>query len=323
VFTLEGVAHAAAASGHGEEAEAKTVGRDPLQASFEEVERAEHEAHAAVLDKKRPYLNMGFFIARMVVYVLVWAGLSALFFKLSTDQDRTKSLENTAKAQRIAPLAAALFALSLTFAAVDWVMGLDPMWYSTIFGVNIFAGSAVAIFAVLILVGRALSKGGYVGKAINTEHFHDLGKLQFGFNVFWAYIAFSQFFLIWYSNIPEETSFYFKRWYAMDGSWKAWSLSLFLLHFVVPFALLLSRNIKRRVDLLALGAGILLTMHFAELYWFVLPNAGPLSPSWIDLACFLGIGGVYLGFVFRTLAQHPLIPVGDPRLPRALHFENA
>jgi hypothetical protein len=285
------------------------------------VEHAEHAMHAATLDGKRGFLNTTFFYIRAVIYLLAWGALARAFFKWSTDQDKNKSLELTAKAQRLAPLAAVLFGLTLTLAGIDWVMGLDPLWYSTMFGVHIFAGAVVSMFAIMVVLTRQIQAKGLVGDAINVEHFHDLGKLLFGFNCFWSYIAFAEFFLIWYSNIPEETSFFFKRWQAYGESWKAVSLTLAVMHFAVPFVLLMSRNVKRKPELLTGLAVLLLVIHCLEYYWLVLPNYGPLSVSWIDIACLLGVGGVYFGLVLKTMTQYPLIPVGDPRLERALTFE--
>ncbi|MFO0678709.1 MAG: hypothetical protein U0169_19410 [Polyangiaceae bacterium] len=298
--------------------------RDGNDASLEAaLTHAEHEEHAHFLHEKSAYLNKNFWLIRAVLYVLAWTFLGWRFLKLSLDQDATKKHENTAKAQGFAPLATAIFAITITFAGVDWIMSLDPMWYSTMWGVYVFAGSVVAMFAVMILTLNALKTAGFLGESVTTEHFHDLGKLQFGFLVFWAYISFSQFFLIWYSNIPEEVTFYHRRWDAAGGAWQGITLLLVFGHFVVPFALLLSRNVKRKVAVLALGAAFILCMHVTELYWLVMPNYGDggFAPHWMDAACFLGIGGIYLAWVFKWLTSHPLIPVGDPRLPRAVHHQ--
>ncbi len=289
----------------------------------EQLEAAEHAEHAKILAHKSGYLNTTFFYVRAVFYLATWTWLALTFFKLSTSQDSSKKLDNTTRSQNLAPIAMLLFGVSLTFAGIDWVMALDPMWYSTMWGVQLFAGSVVSMFAVLILTTLSFKKHKLTGDAINVEHFHDLGKLQFGFLVFWAYISFSQFFLIWYSNVPEETTFYNRRWHEMGGSWQGVSWALFFCHFVLPFVVLLSRNVKRRLNLLPIGAVIILVMHFVELYWLVMPTIGPLSVHWMDIACFLGVGGAYLAVVFRNMLGHSLIPVGDPRLPRALHFEQA
>jgi hypothetical protein len=297
-------------------------------------EQIEHSLHAEVMASKAWYLSKGFFAVRAVIYFLFWTFLALKLFRNSTLQDSTRDLKLTASSQAMAPAATFGLALTTTFAVFDWMMSLLPNWYSTIFGVQLFSTTMVAILSVLVLVSYAMRASGVSGNAITTEHFHDLGKLLFGFNVFWAYISFSQFFLIWYASIPEETVFFHLRW--SNGPWKIVSLAILVLHFVVPFALLLSRNTKRYggQKVLAFAAGLLLTMHVVEMYWEVLPNyaaqrgIGPqtaeaLAPHWMDLACLLGVGGVYLAAVFYRMSQHPVVPVGDPRFARSKRFQNA
>ncbi len=287
-------------------------------------EEAPEEAHeAATLAKKAGFLNRNFFLLRVVLYFASWLLLSWRYFTLSTSQDVTKDPQCTRKAQSLAPIATILFGLSLTFAAFDWLMSLDPTWFSTIFGVTFFAGCVVTIFATLTVVTMALRADGLLKDAVTVEHFHDLGKLLFGFLVFWAYVSFSQFMLIWYAALPEETTFYHHRWDV--GSWSSVSLFIVIAHFVIPFFLLISRNSKRRLPLLRAGAAWLLVMHVVEIYWLVLPNYnhGESTVSWIDGACLVGVVGVYLALVFRNMARFPLIPIGDPRLARSLSFENA
>ena len=330
--------HAAPESGHAEPAQGTA---EPAAGGHGQhvpghrlsEEEIEHQLHGEVMASKGWFLSKGFFAVRAVLYFLFWTFLAMRLFRNSTLQDTTKDLKLTASSQAMAPAATFGLALTTTFAAFDWIMSLLPNWYSTIFGVQIFATTMVAILSVLVLVSYAMRASGVSGGAITTEHFHDLGKLLFGFNVFWAYISFSQFFLIWYASIPEETVFFHIRW--SNGPWKSVSLAILFLHFVLPFALLLSRNTKRYAGqkVLALAAGLLLTMHVVEMYWLVLPNyaaakgIGPqlseaLAPHWMDLACLLGVGGVYLAAVFYRMSQHPVVPVGDPRFARSKRFEN-
>ncbi|MEZ4394956.1 MAG: hypothetical protein R3A48_28095 [Polyangiales bacterium] len=293
----------------------------------------EHHEHQELIAGKSWYLSMPFFLARLAIYLVAWAWLVRTFFKNSVDQDATKSIAFSQKSARLAPISVSIFALTLTFAAFDWFMALQPEWPSTIFGVWFFSSSVVSSFAALVLISAIFRASGVVGEAINTEHFHDLGKLLFGFNCFWAYISFSQFFLIWYASIPEETVFYHIRW--GEGPWTPVSLSIIFLHFFAPFLLLISRNTKRFFGqkLLYLGAALVLVMHTVEMYWLVLPNyasqmgvsAGDphaLSISIVDVLSFLGFGGAFLAAVFFGASKYPLIPVGDPRLHRALHLEN-
>jgi hypothetical protein len=280
--------------------------------------------HEETMAKKSLFLNRPFFAARMALYLLVWIYLGRRFFGLSTKQDDTRDPKYTLQAQGFAPVATILFALSLTFAAFDWAMSLEPTWFSTIFGVQIFAGSAVAIFATVILVSYSLKEEGITKGTITVEHFHDMGKLLFGFLIFWAYITFSQFLLIWYAALPEETTFYHHRWDV--GPWAAVSLSLLFLHFIVPFFFLLSRNIKRRIQLLRLAAVWLIVMHVVEMYWLVMPNYNhgliDAGNIWIDAVALLAVVGLYLAAVFHRMTKFPVVAVNDPRLPRSIAFEN-
>lgn len=304
------------------------------------ADEIDHHNHGELLGKKSAYLNKARFFGFALLYFLIWTFLSQRFFKNSVAQDTSKDISFTQKNQAAAPASAALFALSLTFAVFDWYMSLLPQWYSTIFGVQLFSASVVAALAAIVMITLSFRNSGLTGNAINTEHFHDLGKLLFGFTCFWAYISFSQFFLIWYASIPEETLFFHLRW--SNGPWKSISLAVVVLHFVVPFFLLISRNVKRFFNqkLLQLGAALLLVIHVVEMYWLVLPNYSmALQPGmaleevarrpdalafhWLDLASLLGVGGVYLAVVFYRMSQASLVPVGDPRLQRSLRLQNA
>jgi hypothetical protein len=293
-----------------------------LQANKRLEKASEHEEHE-VLEHKAFYLNKRFFLVRLIGYLVIWTWLAYRFFQWSTTQDKTKALENTAAAQKFAPAGLVLFGATVSFFAFDWFLSLSPGWYSTMFGVQVFAQIALFQTACLIFATILLRRSGLLGKAVTIEHFHDLGKLLFGWIVFWSYVSFAQFFLTWYSNIPDELTFFHLRWHDNGGTWKNISLALILFHFFIPFWFTMSRNIKRRIPLLAVGALIMMVMHVIEVYWVVLPYYGPLAPSWVDLACLLGPLGLYLASVLRGMEDYALIPVGDPRLNRALTFENA
>jgi hypothetical protein len=199
-------------------------------------------------------------------------------------------------------------------------MSLDPHWYSTIFGVYVFAGSTMGILALLVLLGIAFERRGPLAGVVTAEHYHDLGKLLFAFVVFWAYIGFSQFMLIWYANMPEETIWYRHR---LEHGWERVTVALVLGHFVLPFFFLLSRDVKRRRGTLAAAALWLLAMHYVDLYWLVMPAVSEsFRPHWLDLVTLVGVGGLALG-AFGWLVRRPaLVPVADPRLPESLSFEN-
>ncbi|HXN32218.1 MAG TPA: hypothetical protein VN894_10165 [Polyangiaceae bacterium] len=284
---------------------------------------AEEGVDTKIVAHKRFFLNQQFFLVRLCLYLGIWSWLAHRYFQWSTEQDESKAIANTAAAQRFTPVAMILFALSLSFFAFDWLLSLDATWYSTIFGVYIFAQCALFQMATLILVTLTLRKSGLLGNAVTVEHFHDMGKLLFGWIAFWSYIAFVQFFLTWYANIPDEVAWFHKRWSGNGGTWRAVSLSLVAMHFFVPFWFLMSRNVKRRLPLLAAGAACMVVMHVIEVYWVIMPNVGPLAPNFVDFACLFGVFGIYLAAVLRGMVDYSLVPVGDPRLARALDFENA
>ena len=275
-----------------------------------------------LLAKKHAYLNAPAFFGRAAFFFLVWSLLALLFWRTSRRQDSSDEPEiATVKMQRWSAPAVLVTGITLTFAGFDWLMSLDPRWYSTIFGVYVIAGSIVGSLALLALGTLTLERRGLYGAVSTVEHRHDIGKLLFGFTVFWAYIAFCQYFLIWYANIPEETIFFRRRWI---GSWKTVSATLALGHFALPFLLLLSRAGKRSPTVLGATATLLLFMHYVDLYWLVMPtlDRGAAHPSWIDAAGLLLPVGVLLGWLSRRAARDPIYPLRDPRLPEAIRLEN-
>jgi hypothetical protein len=276
----------------------------------------------ALLAHKEAYLNPGGFYVRAAIFLLSWTFLGWWFRRQSMGQDASGEVAITGRLQTLSAPAMIWFGVSMTLATVDWIMSLDPHWYSTIFGVYYFAGCLVAIFAVMALLAAAMQRAGLLDGAVTTEHFHDLGKLLFAFTVFWAYIAFSQYFLIWYGNIPEETVFYLHR---SEGGWLTVTGVLAWGHFGLPFLFLMSRNVKRRTGLLVAGSIWMLLMHWVDLYWLVMPTHhehGP-HPSLLDLTTLLGIGGLFLAVLGWQMRRRALIPVRDPRLADSLLFENA
>jgi hypothetical protein len=271
------------------------------------------------LQAKQAYLNLPFFYARAVTYFAVWTVLSQFFWRRSIQQDAGRDVMGSLKAVSAPGLL--LFALSLTFAAFDWIMSLDPHWYSTIFGVYYYAGGTQGMFAMLVLAALLLQRSGMLKNAVTVEHYHDLGKFAFGFTIFFAYIAFSQFLLIWYANIPEETEFYLRRW----GPWAVLSMALLFVSFVLPLLVLMSRKAKRTMNILATGAVLILIGRAIDMYWLVMPSfAGDQGPvlSWIYVTAMVGVGGVYLGTFALLLGRHALIPLGDPLLKSSLGHEN-
>jgi len=328
--SAENVAHAQERQAHDAPTHAR-VGvvheGDGAEPEAHSAEAREHALHEATVAKKSAFLNPTFFGIRSVLYLLAWLWLSTRLFGYSTSQDKTGDIAWSVKLQRFAPGAIIVFALSISFAGFDWVMSLQPAWYSTMFGVRVFAASAVLGLALNVLVNLGLHRSGVVGEAINVEHFHDLGKLMFGFLVFWAYISFCEFMLIWYAAIPEETIYFHMRW--DQPWWRTISLMLVVVKFIIPFFLIMSRNVKRNLGMLGLGAGWIVTLHLLEMYYWVMPyyRAGDVAFSMTgvatDLGCIFACVGIYLAVVFRRMLNHPVIPVRDPRLQRALDFVNA
>lgn len=282
---------------------------------------AELVAHDEIVAGKAPFLNGPFFAARALLYFTVWGVIANFFWRCSIRQDQTGDVDLTLRMQRWSGPAMIAFALTSCFAAFDWLMSLDPHWFSTIFGVYFFSGAVVGFLAALTLCAIILERGGRL-PGITTEHFHDLGKLQFGFVFFWGYIAFSQYLLIWYANIPEETSWFATR---QSGGWGAVSLLLLFGHLLLPFCGLMSRAAKRSRASLAAWSTWLLLMHWLDLYWIVMPSYAPSSAPNIllDLLVLLGVSAIYLAVLMRLKTNISMIPIRDPRLSQSLAFHNA
>ncbi len=273
-----------------------------------------------LMQAKAPWLNLPFFIGRTVFYFAVWSAFAIWFHRTSTRQDRSGDPRLTVRMETTSTVALILFAFTVTFFAFDYLMSLTPHWASTIFGVYFFAGCILGFFALVTVIAMAVQRAGALRRTITVEHYHDLGKLIFAFTVFWAYIGFSQYMLMWYANLPEETFWYAAR---QSGSWTSWSLLLLFGHFIVPFLALMSRNVKRRKPLLLVGAVWMLAMQWADVYWLVMPgkSKGAVPLSLMDLAAFVGIGGLFFAAAWRRLRAHALVPVKDPRLSESLGYE--
>jgi len=276
----------------------------------------------ALLHWKAPYLNVPFFLIRAAIFFGVWSLIAIVYYRGSRSQDATGDPATSVRLRAVAGPALIVLALTQSFAAIDWIMSLTPHWYSTIFGVYFFAGSFVGFIALLSVVSVAMRSAGLLDTLISAEHLHDVGKFLFAFTAFWAYIGFSQFFLIWYGNLPEETIWYKAR---LEGSWQTVSLFLMAGHFVAPFLYLMGRTVKRKGTTLAIGGVWLLFMHFVDLYWQVMPTLHPegLRPSVLDVAAFLAVGGCFVAAASWLMRRQALVPVRDPRLAESLAFENA
>jgi hypothetical protein len=282
----------------------------------DELMRSSH-----VLELKRPYLNVGFFTVRWLVYFGFWGALAWYLITQSVQHDESGDEGRLARLKALSAPAMIVFALTTTFAAIDFLMTLDPMWFSTIFGVYYFAGCVIAVHCTMSLGLMFLQSQGRLTKSVTVHHFHDLGKMTFAFTIFWAYIAFSQFMLIWYANIPEETLWYHHR---IQGSWMTVGIVLVVGHFFLPFLGLLSRHVKRHRGGLAFWSIWLLAIHYVDLYYLIMPQLHPegVRVHVLDVVCLLGLVSVFIAYVAYQARSKNLMPIRDPRLARSLAFEN-
>ena len=277
-------------------------------------ELAEKLAHKAV------YLNMTSFTLRAVVYFAIWAGVAWRLRSLSLQQDESGDPELTAAARRLSPPGLVFFILTFTFASFDWLMSLQPTWYSTIFGLYVYAGGFVASLALVCLVVTGLRAGETAwGKCITVDQQHNLGKLLFAFTAFWAYMAFSQYMLIWAGNLPEELQWIVVR---SKGVWRTVGLLILFGQFVLPFFLLLSRDLKRSTSALAAISVWILFIHYIDVYWIVMPatHAFDRGFHWTHLTSMIGVGGVSIAAATMLLRGGRPIPVKDPFLEDSLRY---
>ena len=273
-----------------------------------------------LLDKKSAWLNPFAFTMRAIIY---FAALGTLAYKNrenSVGQDADGNPAFTIRLRRLAFMGIPAMALSLTFAAVDWLMSLDYHWQSTMWGVYIFAGGAGSAMSLLVLIITALKNTGHL-KLVNVEHYHIMGKLMLAFCVFWAYIGFSQYMLIWYANMPEETLYFIRR---NTETWWYCTMLLVIGRFFLPFPFLLFQGTKKNPKWLCAVAGWILVMQLLDIYVIVMPmiHQKGFAPHLLDITSFVGIGGV-LGFFFlNSLPKSSLYPVRDPRIAESIRLTN-
>ena len=293
------------------------------------AELSEPNATLPPLEKlKAAYLNKGFFALRWVIYFCIWGTMATFFLRTSLKQDTTGNKKLTSWMQAFSAPAMILFAVSIVFSSLDLLMSLEPLWFSTMFPVYFFAGSVLSALALITLTSLNLQRSGRITDEVTTEHYHDMGKLMFGFVVFWGYIAFSQFMLIWYANIPEETFWYEYRMDLQNG-WGILSIILLVGHLFVPFLFMMGRTMRRNRNLMFIATIYLLVMHWIDLYWLVMPQysraGGEIAFGFMsilgDLACTVGIIGLFLGIFFLVTGDKPLVTLQDPRLGEALNHE--
>lgn len=282
--------------------------------------------------KKSAWLNPIFFCVRLIIYFAIWSIIALYFFGQSTRQDIDGDYRHTVNMQRYSAPSLVVFGLSLTLAAWDMFMSLDPHWYSTMFGVYYFAGCVVSFFASIIIIIALMQKAGYLREAVNTEHYHDLGKYLFAFVFFWGYIGFSQYMLQWYASLPDEVGWPARHGmstaHAMSQMGQQWHITMLLVLFgcvLLPFPGLMSRHIKRKRGTLLFWAVWLLVFQFINMIWVVLPemrHGFRWMPVISAIVTAIGIGGVLIAVWLRLTSKHKLRPVNDPRMAESAAFVN-
>ncbi|MGB0036627.1 MAG: hypothetical protein WBP79_14245 [Candidatus Acidiferrales bacterium] len=267
------------------------------------------------------FLNPGFFTLRAVIYFAIWLSLSFFLNKWSSDQDRTADPRLADRLEAMSAPGLILWGLAVTFSAIDWVMSLEPNWFSTMYGMIFMMVETLTAMAFVILVLRKLSGHEPIKEAVTPSQFNDLGNLMLAFVMLWAYLSFSQFLIIWAGNIKGEIPWYMSRAF---GKWGTIAAVLIVLHFALPFLLLLQRGVKRRLRVLSTVAGMLILLSIVDVFWLVVPafeRAGPRVHP-MDIFALIGIGGIWVGTFAWQLKKWPLLPQHDPRFEGALEHEH-
>ena len=270
-----------------------------------------------LLKEKAVYLNIPFFVFRTALYFGIWIFLAYLLNRWSRQQDEAESAALLTRFQVIGGAGLLLYGLTMTFASVDWMMSLEPHWFSTIYGLLVITGQVLSAFAFTICVAALLANYKPLSDVISSAQFHDLGNLTLAFVMIWAYLAFSQFLIIWAGNLPEEIPWYIHR---LDSGWQWVALLLLLFHFTLPFLLLLSRGTKKNPRLLAGVALGVLFLRVVDLFWLIAPDFHKhgLAVHYMDILLPIGIGGIWIAFYLHQLKSRPLVAVHDPNLKEIL-----
>jgi len=269
------------------------------------------------LQKKTSFLNPSFFILRTFVYFAIWSALAMALNWWSLQQDRAASREGRKRMQMISGPGLVVTIICITFAAIDWVMSLDPSWYSTIYGLIFVASWALSALAFTILIMNWLAAREPMDAVVQPRHSHDWGNLTLALVMLWTYFAFSQYLLIWSGNLPEETTWYVAR---KQGGWGAIALAVVIFQFAFPFLILLSRAAKQNAQRLAMLAALILVMRIIDVIWLIEPtySRGNFVFNWMDYVAPIAIGGLWLGTFAWQLQKRPLLPINDPQLEQAL-----
>jgi hypothetical protein len=270
-----------------------------------------------ILKFKRMYLSLNFFMSRAVIYFIIWFALSYLLNRWSEEQDRTGDPAIAKRLEGMSGPGLILWGLTVTYATMDWVMSLQPHWYSTIFGMIFMIIGALGAMALVILVARILSNYEPMSHAVTPAQFNDLGNLLLAFVMLWAYLSFSQFLIIWAGNLPAEISWYVVR---AKGDWASLAVFLIIFHFAIPFVLLLQRNVKQQMRTLAIVAGALIFISFVDVFWLIVPAFETDRPRVhpLDLTLPIAIGGLWVATFVWQLGRRPVVPLHDPRFEGAV-----
>jgi hypothetical protein len=278
---------------------------------------ADVAANDPVVSQKVLYLNTPFFLVRQVIYFAIWSTMGHLLTRWSAEHDRTGDPALLDKMGRLSGGGLVVYFLTVTFAMVDWTMSVNPHWFSTIWGLLYIVGQGLSAFAFGITVLVMLSQVAPLNRVLTTHHFHDLGKFLFAFLMLWAYLSFSQLLIIWSANLPEEIPHYLTRW---NNSWKYLTIFILVGHFIVPYSLLLSRDLKKNAGKLRVIATWIIFARLADYYWHVAPefHKDGFSFSLLDIALPLALGGIFISLFLSQLRGRSLLPVNDPGLGKAL-----
>src|SRR5262245_23278312 len=277
---------------------------------------ADAVASDPIIQEKVQYLNTPFFLARQVLYFAIWIGMGTLLTKWSAEQDRTGDPALLGKLSKLSGAGLVVYGYTMTFAMIDWTMSVNPHWFSTIWGLLYLGGQGLSAMAFVIVILIMLSDSPPLNRVITEHHLHDLGKLLFAFLMLWAYLSFSQFLIIWSANLVEEIPHYLTRRFV---GWQYVSAAVVLLLFALPYALLLSRSLKRESRRLRIIATWILLTRVVEYYWHVAPEFSPqVNLGLVDIGLPIAIGGVFLALFAVNLRTRPLLPLNDPGLAKAL-----
>jgi len=260
-------------------------------------------------DLTQSYLNVHGFVIRAVIYFAIWNALSFFLSKWSREQNQPPMRDNSPRFKALSGPGLILYAFTISFAAIDWVMSIDPSWISTIYGLIILIGEVLSAMCFAVIVERILVNYKPMSELLRPDFVHDHGKWMLTFVMVWAYFSFSQWLIIWAGNLPDEITWYLKR---ANGGWQYAWLCLAIFHFVVPFVLLLSRPFKRDVRKLVWLAVWLMLMRYLDLFWIIEPNfSRTISLTWADVVAPIAMGGLWLAYFFRNLSSLPLLPAYD------------